>query len=69
MSCSLKINRFVWLSSTTSTRNPTSPSAEANATTGPGSTSANANGNVNQNVLPRPSSLSTPSSPPIAVTN
>ena len=68
MSCSLKINRFVWLSSTTSTRNPTSPSAEA-STTGLGSTSATANGNVNQNVLPRPSSLSTPSSPPIAVTS
>src|SRR5207253_699630 len=56
--------RLVSLSSTTSTRTPRSTSG-----TGRTGRAARASRSVNQNVLPRPSSLSTPISPPISPTS
>ena len=68
VSCSLRMRRFVWLSSTMSARSPASPTVER-AGAADVSTAATWSGSVNQKVLPRPSSLSTPSSPPMAVTS
>ena len=66
-SCSVRMNRLVLLSSTTSTRRPAS--APSGAATGEGGVSdALPNEAVNQNVLPTRARCPRPSRPPSAVT-
>ena len=67
-SCSRRISRLVWLSSTTSTRRPVSRSVDRGWRDA-GVGGAAGSGSVNQKVLPSPGSLSTPSVPPMAVTS